>query len=158
MASKLPSSVIETEPSHPVSFPYGHSIHHVRVYGLPPHLAQGHETVDEVRTAKSVTFTSSGPKIHYRERKWAQEMVDMIESLVGKRSATVGLERINANVAIVLKELVLSIVVAQRAIEMARTIKSPEEVKCIVASLRATEVAVGKLRDSIAPGLTENQL
>ncbi|KAF9765152.1 hypothetical protein IL306_002628 [Fusarium sp. DS 682] len=41
---------------------------------------------------------------------------------------------------------------------MARTIKSPEEVKCIVASLRATEVAVGKLRDAISPGLTENQI
>ncbi|KAF5630613.1 peptidase yqhT [Fusarium tjaetaba] len=125
---------------------------------LLTHLAQGHETVDEVRTAKSVTFTSSGPKIHYRERKWAQEMVDMIESIVGKRSATVGLERINANVAMALKELGLNIVVAQRAIEMARTIKSPEEVKCIVASLRATEVTVGKPRDSIAPGLMENQL
>ncbi|KAF5587147.1 peptidase yqhT [Fusarium pseudocircinatum] len=109
-----------------------------------PHLAQGYETVDEVRTAKSVTFTSSSPKIHVR--------------LVGKRSATVGLKRINAKVAIALKELGLNIVDAQQAMEMAVTIKSSEEAKCIVAPLRATEVAVGKLRDSIAPGLAENQL
>lgn len=85
-------------------------------------------------------------------------MVDLIESVVGKRSATVGLECVNANVAIALNELGLNILVAQRAIEIARTIKSPEGVKCIVASLRATEVAVGKLRDSIAQGHMEDQL
>ncbi|KAF5674763.1 peptidase yqhT [Fusarium denticulatum] len=95
------------------------------------HLAQGYETVDEVRTAKSVKSMSSGPKIHDKER---------------------------ADVAIALKELSLNIVDAQQAIEMARTIKLPAEVKCVDASLRATEVAVGKPRDAIAPSLTENQL
>ncbi|KAF5548502.1 peptidase yqhT [Fusarium mexicanum] len=104
------------------------------------HLAQGYETVDEVRTAKSVTFTNSGPKIHDKERKWAQEMADLVGSLAGKQNATFGLERMNANVAITLEELGLNIV------------------KCIVPSRRATEVAVGKLRDAVSPGLTENQL
>jgi len=41
---------------------------------------------------------------------------------------------------------------------MARCIKSDEELKCVIASLRATEVAVGKLRDAIQPGITENEL
>ncbi|KAG5793631.1 hypothetical protein H9Q69_007324 [Fusarium xylarioides] len=86
-------------------------------------------------------FTSSGPKIHDKESKWAQEMADLVEGLVGKRNATLGLERMNANVAIALKELGLNIVDTQQALDMARTIKSPEEVKCIVASLHATEVA-----------------
>ncbi|KAF5701715.1 peptidase yqhT [Fusarium mundagurra] len=122
------------------------------------HLAQGYETADDVRTAKSVTFTSSGPMIHDKERKWAQEMADLVESLVGKRNATLGLERMNATVAIALKELGLNIVDAQQAIEMARAIKSPEEVKCTVISLRATEVAVGRLHDAVSPGLTETQL
>ncbi|KAF5603004.1 peptidase yqhT [Fusarium subglutinans] len=122
------------------------------------HLAQGYETVDEVRTAKSVTFTNSGPKIHDKERKWAQEMVDLVGSLAGKRNATLGLERMNANVVITLEELGLNIVDAQYVIEISRTIKSPDEVKCIVPSLRATEAAVGELRDAVSPGLTENQL
>lgn len=87
-----------------------------------------------------------------------QEMANLAASLVGKRNATLGLERMNANVAIALKELGLDIVDAQQAIETVRTFKSPEEVKCIVASLRATEVAVGRLRDAVSPGLAENQL
>ena len=41
---------------------------------------------------------------------------------------------------------------------MARAIKSSEEIKCIVASLRATEIGVSKLRNAIRPGITENAL
>ncbi|KAL0940641.1 metallopeptidase family M24 [Colletotrichum truncatum] len=85
-------------------------------------------------------------------------MTQLITELVGKTGATVGLERLNAGAAIALKETGLHVVDAQRPVEMARAIKSPEEVKCVVASLRATEIAVGKLRDAIRPGLTENEL
>ena len=52
----------------------------------------------------------------------------------------------------------LRIVDAQEPVEMARAIKSDEEVKCVRASLRATEIAVGKLRDAIKPGLTPDQI
>lgn len=41
---------------------------------------------------------------------------------------------------------------------MARAIKSDEELKCVIASLRATEIATGKLREAIRPGITENEL
>ncbi|KAJ0413976.1 Creatinase/aminopeptidase [Aspergillus carlsbadensis] len=121
------------------------------------HLAEGYETVDEVRPAKTASFVAAGPGIEEREISWAQEMGDMISSLVGY-SATVGLERLNANVAIALRDLGFTIVDAQRPIELARAIKSPEEIKCIIASLRATEAAVHKLRSAIRPGITETEL
>lgn len=41
---------------------------------------------------------------------------------------------------------------------MARCIKSAEEIKCVEASLRATERGVAMLRDAIRPGISENQL
>ena len=41
---------------------------------------------------------------------------------------------------------------------MARAIKSAEEMKCVIASLRATEIGMGNLRDAIRPGITENEL
>lgn len=122
------------------------------------HLSQGYETVDEVRTAKAATFVAAGPNIEAKEKAWATEMAELVTELVGKPGATVGLERVNANAAIALKDCGLTIVDAQKPVEMARAIKSPEEVKCVVASLRATEVAVGKLRDAVRPGITENQL
>lgn len=122
------------------------------------HLAEGYETVDEVRTAKTVSFVAAGPGIEDKEQKWAAEMVELVEELTAKKNATVGLERMNAGAAIALRDLGLNIVDAQKPVEMARSIKSREELKCVIASLRATEVAVGELRDAIRPGLTENEL
>ncbi|GIZ47227.1 hypothetical protein CKM354_001032400 [Cercospora kikuchii] len=102
------------------------------------HLAKGYETVDEVRVAKTASFVAAGPNIAGRERLWTEEMGGLVKELVPE-GATLGLERLNANVAIALKDLGFRIVDAQAAIEMAQT-------------------AVGKIRDAIRPGMTENEL
>ncbi|MGR3363487.1 MAG: M24 family metallopeptidase [Maritimibacter harenae] len=120
-------------------------------------LADGFETVDEVRPGKTASFVAAGPHIAARERAWAAEMGDLIASLVG-RGARVGMERMNAGSAIALAEAGFEVVDAQEPVEMARCIKSDEEMKCVRASLRATEVGVAALRDAIRPGLTENEL
>lgn len=121
------------------------------------HLADGVETVDEVRPAKTASFVAAGPHIAERERAWAAEMADLIGELAG-RGATVGLERLNAGAAIALSERGLRIVDAQQPVEMARAIKSAEEMKCVKASLRATEIGVARLRAAIRPGITEAAL
>lgn len=121
------------------------------------HLANGFETVDEVLPATTASFVAAGPDIAQRERDWAADMAERISGLVGPE-ATVGLERLNAGAAIALRDQGLRIVDAQEPVEMARAIKSAEELKCIHASLRATEVAVGKLREAIRPGMTETEL
>ena len=121
------------------------------------HLADGFETVDEVRPTRTASFVAAGPATAEREKVWAAEMADLITSLVGK-NVSVGMERMNAGAAIALQNLGFRIVDAQEPVEMARAIKSDEEMKCVRASLRATEIGVGKLRDAIQPGMTENEL
>ncbi|MEX1235471.1 MAG: Xaa-Pro peptidase family protein [Roseovarius sp.] len=121
------------------------------------HLGEGYETIDEVRPSKTASFVAAGPDIALREKAWASEMTDLITELVGA-GATLGIERLNAGTAIALKECGLRIVDAQQPVEMARAIKSAEEMKCINASLRATEAGVEKLRAAIRPGMTENEL
>jgi len=121
------------------------------------HLADGFETVDEVRPTRTASFVAAGPAIAEREKVWAAEMADLITSLVGK-NVSVGMERMNAGATIALQNLGFRIVDAQEPVEMARAIKSDEEMKCVRASLRATEIGVGKLRDGIQPGMTENEL
>jgi Xaa-Pro aminopeptidase len=122
------------------------------------HLGEGYETVDEVRPAKTASFVAAGPLVAARERAWAKEMAATIRELTGLKDATVGLERLNAGTAIALQEAGLRIVDAQQPVEMARAIKSPEELKCVIASLRATETGVRKLREAIRPRLTEAEL
>src|SRR6476661_3328191 len=63
------------------------------------HLADGLETIDEVRPAKTASFVAAGPHIAAFERAWAQEMAEEITRLIGDRP-TVGLERLNAGAAI----------------------------------------------------------
>ena len=121
------------------------------------HLADGLETIDEVRPATTASFVAAGPAIARRERAWAREMAATLVELLGA-DATVGLERLNAGASIALAQAGIRVVDAQEPVEMARAIKSAGEIKCIEASLRATETAVGKLRDAIAPGQTENEL
>lgn len=121
------------------------------------HLGEGFETIDEVRPSRTASFVAAGPEIAAREKTWAIEMTAIITELVGA-GATVGLERLNAGTAIALKACGLNIVDAQQPVEMARAIKSDEEMKCVNASLRATENGVAKLRAAIRPGMTENEL
>jgi Xaa-Pro aminopeptidase len=121
------------------------------------HLADGFETVDEVRPAMTASFVAAGERIPARERAWAKEMVLTLKELVGS-GTTVGIERMNAGTALALRDHGIRIVDAQEPVEMARAIKSNEEMKCVRASLRATENAVGELRDAISPGQTENEL
>lgn len=121
------------------------------------HLAEGHDTVDEVRPALTASFVAAGAGIGERERRWAKEVAAAIRELEGA-GCRVGLERLNAGAAIALAAEGFEIVDAQEPVEMARAIKSPDEIRCIEASLRATERAVAAMQDALRPGLTENEL
>ncbi|MGF1552054.1 MAG: M24 family metallopeptidase [Paracoccaceae bacterium] len=121
------------------------------------HLAEGLETIDEVRPATTASYVAAGPAIAEREKAWAREMAATLADLVGP-GATLGVERLNAGTALALAGEGLRLVDAQEPVEMARAIKSAEEMRCVRASLAATEVAVGRLREAIRPGLTEVEL
>lgn len=121
------------------------------------HLAEGLETLDEIRPAITASFVAAGPGITRREREWARSMADLIRGHCGSE-ATVGVERANAGATLALATEGFEIVDAQWPVELARSVKSDEELKCVRASMRATERAVDQLRERIRPGLTEQQL
>ncbi len=121
------------------------------------HLAEGLETIDEVRPALTASFVAAGPGIAERERRWAREAASLVREHCGE-GVRVGIERVNAGAALALAAEGFHLVDAQRPVELARAIKSPEEIVCVVASIRATERAVHALREAVRPGLTENEL
>jgi Xaa-Pro aminopeptidase len=121
------------------------------------HLADGLETIDEVRPALTASYVAAGPDIAARERRWAAETADLLAELVG-RDGPVGIERMNAGAVLALAAEGLTLVDAQATLERARAIKSAEELQCIEASLRATEIGVARLRAAIRPGLGEAEL
>jgi Xaa-Pro dipeptidase len=121
------------------------------------HLAEGLETIDEVRPAITVSYAAAGDAIGTAEATWARQVASLVREYCGTRAA-VGVERVNAGAALALRDEGLHLSDAQAPVERARAIKSAEELKCVRASVAATEFAVGRLRDAIRPGLRENEL
>lgn len=122
------------------------------------HLANGFDTVDEVRPATTASYVAAGADIADREKAWARSIVDEITTQLGAGPHRVGVERLNAGATAALSELGLTLTDAQQPVERARAIKSPAEVDCVRASVDMTARAVGALRDAIRPGITENEL
>ena len=121
------------------------------------HLADGLETITEVRHATTASFVAAGEQIAEVEKQWAGEIRDLVAETVGL-DATVGVERVNAGAAIALRDLGLDLVDPQEAVERARAIKTPVEIACQIESMRATERAMAAMETEIRPGLTENEL
>jgi Xaa-Pro aminopeptidase len=121
------------------------------------HLAEGLETIDEIRPAITASYAAAGTGIEAVERAWARQVADLVREHCGPRAA-VGVERANAGAALALRDEGFRLADAQAPVERARAVKSGEELKCVRASVRATEVAVARLRAAIRPGPSENEL
>jgi Xaa-Pro aminopeptidase len=121
------------------------------------HLADGLETITEVRPATTASFVAAGEAIAEVERAWAAKIASLVRETVGT-DTTVGLERVNAGAALALAAEGVRIVDAQAPVERARAVKGPEEIACQIASMRATEHAMKVMEAEIRPGLTENEL
>jgi Xaa-Pro aminopeptidase len=122
------------------------------------HLANGYDTVDEVRPALTASYVAAGAGIAEREREWARSIADEVAHQLGAGPHRVGIERLNAGATAALTDLGMDLVDAQQPVEQARAIKSAGEIDCIRASVDMTARAVGELRDAIRPGITENEL
>ena len=121
------------------------------------HLAEGLETIDEVRPAITASYVAAGDGIATVEAAWARQVASLVREHCRERAA-VGVERVNAGAVLALRDEGFQLSDAQAPIERARAIKSAEELKCVRASVAATEVAVARLRDAMRPGLSENEL
>jgi Xaa-Pro dipeptidase len=121
------------------------------------HLAEGLETIDEVRPAITAGFAAAGPGIASAEAAWAAQVAALVREYCGA-GAAVGVERVNAGAALALRDRGLRLFDAQAVVERARSVKSDEELKCVRASIRATEAGVARLRSAVKPGLSENEL
>jgi Xaa-Pro aminopeptidase len=105
------------------------------------HLAEGLETVDEIRPSITASYVAAGDGVGDAERAWARQVGEEIRRHCGP-APTVGVERVNAGAAAALAESGFHLVDAQAPLERARSVKSAEEVACIRRSLAATAVGM----------------
>jgi len=119
------------------------------------HLAESLETIAEVRPATTVSAVAADTDIDARAEAWAAELADLIRAHCGQ-GVPVGVERVYPGAASALAAKGFRVVDAQLPVERARARKTPEELACIRASVRATEHGVARLEQAIRPGVSEN--
>lgn len=121
------------------------------------HLAQGIETVDEVRAATTASYVAAGGRLRDTARRWAAEIADLAR-IHGGGNRRVGIERFNAAAAFALADQGCEIVDAQEPVERARCIKVPGELALMRASMAQVEAGVARLKAALEPGVRENAL
>ena len=120
------------------------------------HLLDGIEVIDEIRPATSWFYFTSGPRIGERSRLWAREIADLVVAH-GAGNRRLAVDKLNPEGARALAALGIEVVDGQEPAEQARVIKSPDEIAGMTHALHVCGLALGAVRDSLEPGITETQ-
>lgn len=126
-------------------------------YGGALHLSDDLETIDEARPARSWDFFGSGGRAEEHAGKWADEIVDLLHTHCGQ-GATLGIDRADLLPLLALQARNIRLADAKAPLELARAIKSPDEVAMIRDAMRVCTDAIAHMRSFAEPGVTENFL
>ncbi|MFQ5786106.1 MAG: M24 family metallopeptidase [Alphaproteobacteria bacterium] len=121
------------------------------------HLARGLETIGEVRPATTWYYFSAGRFLDERAISWATEIADLVKEQCGGNQR-LALDHGNFPGTRALEALGIEIVEGQEPMERARAIKSADEIACMNVAISVCEAGMARMREALAPGITENEL
>jgi Xaa-Pro dipeptidase len=121
-------------------------------------LAAGLPGIAEVRPAKVHSFFDSGERAPEVSRQWAAEIADLVGAVAGRGPERLAVDRADLLGAEALRAQGLVLVEGQRLLELARSIKSAEEIACMRHALAVADIGMQSMREALEPGLTENEL
>src|SRR6201999_629800 len=85
------------------------------------------------------------------------DIIELMNTRCGK-NGRLALDAFDPKVARALEAGGLTLFHAQEPLEMARVIKSPDEIKCMSMGIAVCETGLWRMQQQLEPGLTENQL
>jgi len=120
--------------------------------GLSNHL----NLIDEVRPSITWDYFSNGDQAGDQLNKWINEVKDL--SNLHFKSKKIAIDVLNGPAVTALNKADIEVVDAKLILEQARVIKSPEELKCMKASIEVAEIGINKMREELKAGMTEDEL
>jgi len=127
-------------------------------YPKTGHLSEHLCTINEVRETVSWDFFSANNFVDQNAKQWAGTVHDLMKEyspdnnrLAIDVSDPVGIQSL-------LNEFKVDLVNAQKFIELARSIKSPDELMCMKASIATAEKGIALMKDKLQAGMTEEEL
>jgi len=121
------------------------------------HLSHHVETIDEVRHGIVWFYFLAGPGLEEAAQRWAAEIAaEVIAHGGGNRRIAV--DRINAEGIEALATHGVTVVNGEEVMELARSVKSADEIKAMRRAIGACETAMAVMEEALRPGMSENDL
>ena len=121
------------------------------------HLSAHLDLVDEVRPGRGWYFFKSGDRIAEHARSWAAEIADLVHAH-GGGNRRLAIDHVNPEGVEALEALGISVHEGQAVMEVARAIKSADEIKAMRCALATCEAAMQVMQGHLLPGVTEQEL
>ena len=126
-------------------------------YSTTGFLSSHSEVVDEVRVATSWFYFSAGDRYEEKAQEWAKEIADIVRQY-GGGNMRLAIDRCNPEGLHALNAQGVSIHNGEEVMELARLIKSDEEIKAMRCAIHSCEVSMEVMRQHMVPGVTEQRL
>ena len=114
--------------------------------------------VSEVRLATAYGFQFVAEHAERVCRQWATEIRALVTQLMGRDATRLAIDRADLEGTDALRAQGFTLVEGQRLLELARSIKSADEIACMRRSLAVCDIGMQRMRDALRPGITENAL
>jgi len=123
---------------------------HVIVWEFPDceFMAGHNELVDEVRPALYFSYFLAGSRHEEQARRWGAEMVDLIKGHSGK-NAKIAIDQCGLVGYRTLEDAGISLGSGQEVMELARSIKGPDEIKAMRCAAHAGMTTMNEMHEAL---------
>ena len=126
-------------------------------YANHPHLAEDLPTVDEYRVMPSFYFFTAGSNSAAWATKFGAEIADLVQTH-GGGNRRIAIDRLSHLGVDAIRSHGIEVVDGEGPMEVARAVKSTEELTLMRAAIVVCETGMQEMRESLTPGITENAL
>lgn len=120
--------------------------------------AYGHvENCDATQPARPINVFDGGPDMADAARLFADDVVRLLAEC-GTNNRRVAIEYVNPSLTMALMQRGIEVVDGVAISEMARVIKSDDEIACIRWACAVAELGIAKVKEALRPGVSELQL
>lgn len=120
------------------------------------HVWRGIDCVSEIRGATCWNYFNAGPEAARRAGQWAEEIADLLRT--HSTDLCVAADRLDPDGVYALEKLGVRVIDGQAITELARCVKSPEEVSVMRRSIAVCESGIQRMHEALVPGITEQEL
>jgi len=121
------------------------------------HLSAGLESIKEVRPARGFYFFGAGSRVAEKAKGWADEIASVVAEHCGTNKR-IAIDRLDPPGSAALEAHGIQIMDGQEPCEIARAIKSEDEIACMVQSIAVCEAGMARMQEALRPGMSENEV